>query len=340
MHVRSCLLATLLLLLLPGAAHAASFGIVDEFLAGARGTGLAGAYTATAEGPYAVDWNPAGLAFVRGTQAGYYRREAIPDLTDREVSFRGLGISHGNGRVGVGLFRADLEEGNLIAEGELFGRSEENVQVGVGLSLFDLLQPRNDPGALDVAVGVNLKKVRARYPMVLNDEATAFDLGVLTRWGQVRGDEGPGHGQLRFGFAYDDVLEAEDAVGDPALSSRSYRLGAAWERAWADGPRWREGLHVMAAVDFRDNLLDDDRNAPQELWSLGFEIGWEGLFSARTGYYHDEEGDITDWAWSLTADVRETALPVDLQVSAGQFPQATGLDRVWFFGVNALLGPM
>jgi long-chain fatty acid transport protein len=68
MNTRSSLalpLIPVLMALAPARAQAAGFALFEQ---GARGLGFAGAYTAQASDPSAIFHNPAGLAFLRGTQ--------------------------------------------------------------------------------------------------------------------------------------------------------------------------------------------------------------------------------------------------------------------------------
>ncbi len=59
------------LLLVPVASHGAGFALFEH---GSRAVGLGGAFTATADDPTAIYYNPAGIAFLSGTQmaAGVY----------------------------------------------------------------------------------------------------------------------------------------------------------------------------------------------------------------------------------------------------------------------------
>ena len=337
MRAMSLVLA-LLLIALPQIAQA-SFGLVEQFLPGGRGAGMAGAYTATAAGPFAVDYNPAALAFTRGSVVGYYAREAVPDLTNEKIGYRAMGLSHGNGSFGLGLFHGELHQGEWVdsGTGAVVLSRDTTVQIGAGVSLFELFDEPRDPGRLDVALGANVKKVRARFRDDFNDYLTAWDIGLLLRKGTVGNDTGGDYGQLRVGIVFDDPFEAEDRAGRIAFSGRALRGGVAWEQRFTDGRGWWKDLGVLIAFDAQSDQTDDAIFGPGDLWAAGAEIHWPGLFAARFGWVTDNDGDVTDLAWSVTAEVPRDLLPLDLEVSAGQFPQATDLDRVWFFGVNGSL---
>ena len=53
------------LLLVPAASHGAGFALFEH---GARAVALGGAFGATADDPTAIYFNPAGIAFLQGTQ--------------------------------------------------------------------------------------------------------------------------------------------------------------------------------------------------------------------------------------------------------------------------------
>ena len=47
---------------------------------GARAIGMAGAFTAVADDPYAIYWNPAGLSLLSGSQASFTHNDYFQDL--------------------------------------------------------------------------------------------------------------------------------------------------------------------------------------------------------------------------------------------------------------------
>jgi len=118
---RRCLLALLLtatvaLLLASAPAHA-----IDKYAAeflnigvGARALGMGGAFTALADDPTAVYWNPAGLVFARGPQIWAEHAEQFGDLVNHDFIAFSRSLEQANSDelqgLGLGLIRSAVDE--------------------------------------------------------------------------------------------------------------------------------------------------------------------------------------------------------------------------------------
>ncbi len=98
MAARNLLLATGFIALLPMAAGAAGFAFYE---AGAKAVGMSGAFTATADDPSAIYYNPAGLAFQKGTMIMAGGTFVVPTYSFKGANpFPGQGVSeHGKNKL-------------------------------------------------------------------------------------------------------------------------------------------------------------------------------------------------------------------------------------------------
>lgn len=145
-----------------------------RFGIGARALGMGSAFTAVAQGPEAVYWNPAFLTESRLSVGGMYT-EPFGELGYR-VQFAGLVGSHGNFGYGVGWFNSHVSDIPLTGDGGSFDYDS---------SVFFLsLALEEDKGGFSIAVGGSLKVYREA---MLEGRALGFgfDIGVLVDIGEV-----------------------------------------------------------------------------------------------------------------------------------------------------------
>ena len=74
-------------------AQATAGGASLQIPPGARAEGMGRFFTAVADDAFTPWWNPAGLAFMKGWNAGLMHARLVPDLAD-DVYFEYLGVSN------------------------------------------------------------------------------------------------------------------------------------------------------------------------------------------------------------------------------------------------------
>ncbi|HWV55964.1 MAG TPA: PorV/PorQ family protein [Longimicrobiales bacterium] len=152
---------------------------------GARGQALGGAHTALAEGISALYWNPAGMAFDEGMQAGVTYSPLYADL-DITHTFAGFIMPLRSSRVGISL--NTLNSGRMIATTEnypdggdpsLGGSESEFSWVSTAVGLHYAMPVTNR-----LAVGLSGKYISegisgARATFLAADLSVVFDVGIM-----------------------------------------------------------------------------------------------------------------------------------------------------------------
>ncbi|MFC1679443.1 caspase family protein [Elusimicrobiota bacterium] len=207
-----CLLGILCLLLCPAGASAGRYdgGIPGSFLefgSGARALGMGRAFSAVAEGPEALIWNPGGLGLPYRTAASFTHVRLYEGAALDELS-----VAHAFRRpIGVGMSIVSFSNGDFV------GRDASNVETGPFRDsrravLFGWgVQPLGW-----LSVGFSHKFLRRQ---LADTSSSGFDtdVGFVARYRRVRG-----------GFQIGNIMGAElDRDGGTDELPRTYRIGSA-----------------------------------------------------------------------------------------------------------------
>jgi hypothetical protein len=327
--------------------------IVDTFSPSARGAAMGHAGTTVPEGPFALRWNPAGVALDQPASVGFTYNEVAKGLAD-DVWIYHVGTTVQWGPLGGGIMYTRLDQGsqqslgtNGGADSESFDSHEDALRFGVGLDVFDLFEVDTGDYEIDLALGYSAKRLAVDLapPEVTQDlgtgggagEASSWttDLGALLRFGRYVGDpagEGlrPYFG-IRAAVAYDCLtgkdLVFEDADQSDPLPER-LRYGFGFEAQLFPHPQFGSLLDLALVYERLESKVEDDFT---QVTSIGVEAAVANLLVLRGGTYDDREGDIVsgtygvglrwapvDWKWGIQLDYANRA-------------QATGLDRIDLF---------
>lgn len=153
---------------------------------GAAGIAMGDAYVSVAEDISATYWNPAGLAFMKRSEANFMSQ---PWLVDAQVTFAGVGVPINNiGTLAFSIIQmsyGDMEVNTLSQQegtGELFDANEFAATLSYGRAIAQWF-----------AFGANIKYVSSQIWHV-SGSAVAADMGVLikTRFFSITGKQNDG----------------------------------------------------------------------------------------------------------------------------------------------------
>lgn len=330
----------------PASAVSQSTAIVDTFQPSARASAMAGAYTSLAEGPFAVRWNPAALAFSHDLQVGFDHAALIPDFAD-DVWIYHLGASGRVSPVGLGVqyVRLDHGEQTVVDEsGEVFDTFESyesSLRLGAGVELTDLFGLETDPHVFDVGVGavanrllVHLAPAGAFEDIVgeIEGEAWTADVGGLLRYGRwfspdSENPDARSYVGLRLGAALHVLSDQEmtfDGTDQADPLPRRVNYGLAME--FALFPQQEVGMLVRGSLAYErlDMLVDGDDT---KIDSLGLEIVVAEVLALRGGTYDDPEGDILNGTIGAGLRIPLRGYGVTICLDYANVPQATTLSR-------------
>ncbi len=255
---------------------------------GARPNGMAGVFTAIADDAMATYYNPAGLAFLSGTDVTYMHANWLPGLWPN-MYYEYIGVTHAIEGMGVvggsitylttgetvatdinGNERARFRNFDFALTGCYGTELTEGLGVGVGMRfIYSFLAPR--------------WLVREFYEGAQGGAGSswALDLAVLyeSPWGVKVGGALQNIGP--------DLSFLESGEADPL--PRTLRLGLAY-RILDD-----QINRLTVAVDLTKILVGMDRKLSWELredtWKgLGIEYVYSDFLSARYGYFVDKLG--------------------------------------------------
>ncbi|MBI4376508.1 MAG: PorV/PorQ family protein [Elusimicrobia bacterium] len=246
---------------------------------GSRPAGMAGAFTAVAEGPYGMHYNPAGLSRSDGHELAFGFVSGFAGNRLQQLGYAGPlrypGIfSQGATGLGFGLIYSqsgNIEVNRLNSDGSLQSSSE--LDAGSDLVLSGAYSERlgetplniisRDDCALSHSIGAAAKFIRSTLVEQYHANALAADLGYLAECREL--GLSAGAVAQHFGQKMRFIDEA-----DPLPAT--LRTGLALRRAWAQG-------QFLAAGDAQYLLHEK-----QIQGLLGLEYQWQGRFAGRAGY--------------------------------------------------------
>ncbi len=268
---------------------------------GSRSTSMGGAVIADVYGVESMHWNPAGLAYLSGTEAMF---TYLPYLADINVHFVGMATNvEGFGSIGAAA--------KIVSIGDMEETTWENPD-GTGriynptLSVISVTYSRIMTER--VAVGLTAKLI---YEKIFEASAAgvAFDLGFHYEpgWrglalGLTIQNYGP---DMRFaGDGFNRSLEGREAAPKSASFDlpSSFNMGASYD--FVD----YESSVVTASGNFRSN------NYSQDYWQGGLEYTYRDRYSLRGGYnFADQDGWLygVSFGGGLVFDVGNTKLTLE-----------------------------
>lgn len=277
----------------------------------ARSQGLGRAYTAIAEGPAAVWWNPGGLALIDGLYGTPYSRFPVQPRSDG-YDIHSYELSGGRDGLGFGAHLQRMKYENWIftdESGSAIGRFQPYEYVGILGGGIDLNQRvLHASPALALGIGAGLKIFHTKLApanLALNHrdwKGTSWDLdlGGLAAYKipldapKPRGRGRDAFLEFRGGFTMHNALATNisylDGEQDDSLG-RELRTGAAVRAGIIDLPPLSYLLEATVSAE-RNWELDPVSGKPGDFY--GVEMTLLGLVSLRHGWIRDDEGQTHD----------------------------------------------
>ncbi len=246
---------------------------------GARGNGLAGAYSSLVDDLSAVHWNPAGIADVKSMSGEFSYTQWLFDFSH---NFAAVSMPMGDnftiaGHI-VSLASSDIPITTIdFAEGT--GVNYRVSDVAFGLTLAGYLTDQ-------FSFGITGKYINNTF-QAMNSGGIAFDIGTMYQTG-IQG--------IKLGFSIHN-LGTEQRYTGQGLRTSLKMVDAAWAapidaeylsyshnlpiifRAGISGEVYKDEQHkVDAAFDF--TTLSDT----PEQFAVGCEYTWKDIFVVRAGY--------------------------------------------------------
>jgi hypothetical protein len=321
------------------AASTAAGGASLQIPPGARAEGMGRFFTAIADDAFTPWWNPAGLAFMEGWNAGLMHARLVPDLAD-DVYFEYLGVSNYlEGWGGVAGTFTYLNYGESVATGDdptalgTFSSFEFSPSVALGTAVIP-----------NLGIGFNLKLLHVNLTSGLDLEGGggsgttfAVDLGALYQYNRdMESFFGSGPAKMEatagvmVGNLGPDISLVDERQSDPL--PRNLKVGVSWgvnvpkSYSLLLGAAVEKGL-VGGIPDTTQGLSFWERN--EVLVSGGLELGLMDILYGRLGYLHDDVGKIKDMTYGFGIYFKQFGFDF------ASIPQFVELDRVSKFSVVA-----
>jgi len=307
---------------------------------GARAEGMGRFYNAVADDAFAPWWNPGGLAFMRGWNAGLMHTKLVPDLAD-DVYFEYAGISkYLKGWGGVAATFTYLNYGESIqtqagsaTEIGTFSSFEFSPSLAIGTEVVN-----------NLGLGANLKLLHVDLAgAILGAEGTgttfAVDLGGLYR---LQEDSvsmfGSKLAETTFSLGATvanlgpDISLVDERQSDPL--PRNLKIGASYGLRVPQSYSFLLGGSVEKSLVFEDipDSVKDELSTFERhevLLSGGLEVGILDMVFGRVGYIYDDPGEIKGVTYGAGFYLKQFGLDV------ASIPQFRELDRVTKFSLVA-----
>jgi len=306
MKTHTALLAALLLVA-PAVATGtfetiSSIAFPEQYMApDARSEAMGLAYTAVAEGPAGLWWNPATQLELRNVAVGYSRADQISD----NIEFNSLAGVFEMGYLRLGAYRnalsaKDVDMGTALDPFHVAQWKSRVRAGGVALDLGRLMF--GEETTLFASVGINFKSFESKWDDATHAKASDRDLGVIVGTRRFLGDSDDVHRgwvSWRLGAALVNIdrtaLEFTAAKDLAIRLEQRGRVGLALEGRHG----WRHGLgHALRWLLTADALKTrhEDGWSDDTLTRYGAELTLLGLVSGRVGQVEHGEGS----AWNGT----------------------------------------
>jgi long-subunit fatty acid transport protein len=339
-------------LMLPGQASAQVGGSAVVFLKiepDSRASGMGNAGVALADNASATFWNPAGLAFQKGTEASITHSAWLPEF-QADLFYEYLIAKHNV--PGWGTFGAHL---TYLFLGEHEGRDAQNnptgtfrsydmaaglsygtklsEQFGVGTSvrfIYSNLAPGQVVGAQETKAGVSTAfDVAGLY------RSRPFSLGQTTKGTFSAGfnlanmgpkiqysdnaQADPIPTNLRFGYAFKvDFDEYNSLTWVTDFNKDLIHYSGTDSTSYEADPFYKAIFSSWQSIDVRTNALADDEAEFTSLSVIdqltigtGLEYWYNNLFALRAGYFYENPDNGNRKYMTLGAGVRVNIIGVD-----------------------------
>ncbi len=233
-----------------------------EVPAGARASGMGGAYSAVARGAEAAFWNPAGLSGISGTEITASHFESFANLRHEQFALGGRMFGGGMAASVRAMYTEPIEErdalGNLLGT---FGSHDLELQLGYG---------RATRGGASIGFAAQLLRERLANESAMTWGVSAGLAWQPAAWRDVRASLMVQHAGPAAHYDFDGQ------VGAPVGLPVALQGGLAWHRGLGSG------VSVTPALDVRAT------RGRQAVVALGAEVESATGASARVGF---REGD-------------------------------------------------
>lgn len=291
-----------LLLVVPPASAYSSNPFVQDVVPDARAEGMGRAFTAIADGPSGIWWNPGGLGLQRGWGATPFSTQIVghPSRDADKATLRFYGLAGRVRRIGIATHfgRWEYEAGAWPRV------SDSSLLLGFGVDLVELRRGEADP-RLQWGVGAALRRNSIHVSAgtwpdgerhgALDEDAWDLDLGTVARLAQpILGlpsfpispaAQGVDSSFLagRFGLKIQNSLDRRIGPGDSPMG-RVLRVGFGLEGGFIATPPLGHLLHALATFDIEKSFTEEE--VPRNL-KYGFEAVLLGIFAYRYGELDD-----------------------------------------------------
>jgi long-subunit fatty acid transport protein len=313
-----------------------------------RSAGMGNTGVALADNAYAIYWNPAGLAYQRGTEASLTHSNWLPEF-NAGLFYEYLVVKHHV--TGLGTFGAHVtflnlgshefrdEQNNLrgefrsydLAVGASYGFNVgKDFSLGTGLRLiYSNLAPGVEVGGQETKAGVSVGFDLAglyRKPFTLGSTNTTFSAGFnLANMGptiQYSDSEqsDPIPTNLRFGYAFTFDLDEYNTI---TFANDFNKMLFHVETDTLTGirnvdPFYKAIFSAWSPIEVRTNALNDNDADVETLGALeqltigfGLEYWYNKTFALRTGYFYENPYNGNRKFLTLGAGVRYNIVGVD-----------------------------
>jgi uncharacterized protein (DUF3820 family) len=343
-------LPILVSLSLPAHAVSQAGAIVDLFSPSARGAGMAHVGALVPEGPFALRWNPAGVALNQPAAVGFTYNEVAKGLAD-DIWIYHLGGTVQWGPLGFGAMYSRFDKGEQLASGtRSFDSHEDALRLGAGVDVFDLFEPDLGDYDIDLGLGVSAKRFGAKLAPadVTQDlgtgggggEASAWtaDVGAMLRFGKYLWpaivDTPQPYVGVRASVVYDCLVDNElefvDADQSDPLPER-LRYGFAFEAQLFPHHALGNLLELVLAYERLESKVDGDFTQETH---IGLEVAVANTLVLRGGSWDDPLGRIVGGTYGVGLRWARPDRKWNLQLDYANRPQAFGLDRIDLFSAT------
>jgi len=322
----------------------------------ARAEGMGRAFTAVAEGPATVWWNPGALGLAQPVVGELSFGKLVPDLAN-DIWFASVGGAGRLGLLGLGGHFGYLNHGKSIVTdeiGNIIGRFrswEYDARAGAGIDLAKAFAPQSDLFHWGIGGSFKLFHVHdAPAQFILDGSsgiATSWDLDVGTVTALrvpvvLASSDTPEHPSYltvsAAGVIRNALVHHIRFGGDAYPLGRYDRVGLAMEAKLFHSPDFGHLFRGLLTADANGVFLRPDHNETPIL-NYGIEGTLLGILSGRSGYIFDRDGDIRGWTWGAGIGIEpgeqtSLGLPIGGRLDVANVPQARGLARVWKFGLS------
>jgi long-subunit fatty acid transport protein len=316
-----------------------------------RAAGMGNAGVALADNASAIFWNPAGLAFQRGTELALTHSNWLPEFNAGLFYEYLVGRHHipGWGTVGAHITFLNLgehewrdaqniERGTFrsydLAVGGSYGFNvTDRLALGTGLRLvYSNLAPGvevdNQPTKAGVAVGVDLSALYRTAPFTLGgiESQASFGANLANMGPRIQYSDGeqsdPIPTNLRFGWAYTmnfDDYNSLTLTNDFTKMLVRVRIDSTETgRVARPDPFYQAIFTSWAPIDVRVNAMNDPNAEMRQLGPLqqltigtGVEYWYDRLFALRAGYFYENPYNGNRQFLTFGAGIRYNIVGVD-----------------------------